>query len=322
MGLDYGKGTTDGGENKSTAAEDNKPIEKDITSGEDKTKAAAATSTTEGVQETEEAKKIREAKEGEGESNDEPGGLNKFYDENPDKKALSGKGEFKIKDGDYEEDDGKIIIRAKHLHDDIIGIIDDPNKFFKIKKANPEKAKLFTKWMGMKRSDGSPDVDRMASVLNEFLIAKTPEDERQIIDDNFPEWLATREFPFTFEEKAAAPGEKEVSKDIPYRYDELESAVGSLVNSYKGEKTDGQPEITAKEVWNDAKFFDALKANKFNPGSGKKRTPKELVKLAFEQAFNTTATKKAVTQGDRGGVQKVENGTKKGSKKKGPGGWY
>jgi len=324
-GLDY---SSDAGEKKSTATETGSDKQEDKTSEELEGEAAAETSAiVKDQEETTETKKKEEPeqKETTEKKKDEEGdNLKKYYDENPDKKSLDSKFDQKVKEGDYEEaDDGKIIIRAKHLYDDVKDMLDNPQKFFKIKKANLAKAKLFTKWMGVTRSDGSPDVDKMSSILNEFIIAETPEKSKKIVDENFPEWLGEGNLPFEFKEKEGGKGEENISKDVPYRYPELSDAIDSYIKSYTKTKVDGQPAITSEELWEDTRFFAELKKNKFDSSTGKLRSPSEIVKLSTENVYDLEKKETIVSQGGRKTTVKIEEKkTATTGKAKGPKSWY
>jgi len=316
MGLEYNKGTAEAGENKSTVSTENVATEGEIIPTEQKTEEAAGTSATGNSQEESKKKKV--------ETTDEEN-LSKFFDSNPDKKVLQIKDSLKVKEGDYEEGvDGTVIIRAKHLADDMQSMINNPQKFFNLRKSNPEKAVLFTKWMGIVRPDGKPDVDLMGSILNRFLIAKDPEEERAIIEEHFPN-LVEGKLPFKFEEPQGGKQEdRKVFVDVPYRYDELSSAIDLFLESYKTAKTNEQPDLTSQEIWDNASFFKALKGNKFDPETGKLRTPSDIVKIAIEKSFNTKSTGKNISsQGGTNAKQKVENAASTTTRKTGgPKGWY
>lgn len=208
------------------------------------------------------------------------------------------KEEYKLQEGDYEEKDGKLVVKAKHLADDI-------EKYFslkgeevirhvnKLRKANPEKAGILAKYLGFTLSDGTPDVDKFMSITRRYFSDKTPKDEAEELLSEFPEWVTDEdkksENPFVFVPAEQKKEENKVSPNIPYGVVEVEDGLSDLVEIYNAKQEEAGA-IKLETVLNNPKIFTFLKANKFNPETGELRPTKQILKMAFDEVYPVKKT--------------------------------
>lgn len=262
-----------------------------------------------------EKKEVKVSKEDE--ETEEEGGLSKHFENNPEQGRKVIDPEFELKEGDYEEKDGKLIVHADHLKKDIKDFLDlEGNDVIrhlkKLSKGNPKKVELLAKHMGFVDEEGAPNTDDFLYILKKYHNPKTPDEEAfALAKEHFPKWALdnTVEPPFVFEKKEEEA--KTFSKEIPYSLDDLEGVAGSEVDIYNA-KVDKHNQITLKEVMDDKRVLEFVKKNKFNPETGAMRDSKEVMKLVFTEVYKP---KKGSTTKPEGGKRGISFSSESGKSK-------
>ena len=243
------------------------------------------------------------------------GGLDDYFKKNPSEGRSLKKSEFALKEGDYEEKDGKIVIRSAHFEKDVKDFFNlqgsDATRHIKrLSKGNPQKLELMAKYMGFVDSDGEVDTNGFISVSKKYFSKNTSDEEAiKIEQEVFPKWLTdeTQPTPFIFEEEKK---EEPVSKDIPFTLDGIEGGVKSAVDIYNA-KVEEHNQITQKDVMNNPKMLEFIKSNKFDPATGELRKVSEVVSLAFDDNYSVKRSKKKSEGGKRGAAKSGKVAAKK-----------
>lgn len=181
-----------------------------------------------------------------------------------------------ITDNDFSEnEDGTIVIKAKHVADDLKTIVEkDASLFLQIHKANggEKKAEVIAKALGFK-SDGVRSVSSVAKdVIEAFVGADTEEEKAEISEKFFPDQLR-----YTDSEKLYS--EEIQEKDKPVEYSESEKT--NAINAYLVERRD----LTREDLTESVKFNDEMKKNKFSQETGEPLSAEEAVKIAAEKSL-------------------------------------
>lgn len=189
-----------------------------------------------------------------------------------------------VRDGDVVDgEDGKPIIKAKHVYDDMNSIFGVDGKteprletFFLINKHKPEKADVIAKAAGFRSRH------HLAAAIEEFREADA-DDQQQILNDQFPEWTHYNsgvDAPFTVDldnSVGSEPQAKVVSKkgDLPWDDKELDSAIDSYVAD--------NDNVTKQDILESVKLEETLVELSVLQKGGKVISAFDALKLAMPQ---------------------------------------
>lgn len=244
-----------------------------------------------------------------GESEDEPieGSLGEFLEKEETVTINKVSKHPDIQDGDIDkDDDGKSIIRAQHVYDEIESIFGSDKKeaklegFFKLNNAKPKKANEIAKICGFTSRH------KLAAAIEEYKEAKTVEDQNAILADQFPEWVWTKDVatPFSVDITSEEKGSVVHGKKLPWTKTELNQAIDSYV---------ADNEISKESITKSAKLMTLLEDNSTLSRGGKPLSADEVLKMVVPVANITPKKLSPNKQVSLGGqhVQQVKSSSKK-----------
>lgn len=228
--------------------------------------------------------------------------LTRYFDEdeNLPKKSMNVP-EGKIQDGDFSEEGEQVVIRAKHLADDINEILNEnAGLLITLRKRNPDKAKVISKALGFVRRNGEADVDGAVSFVRAVMDAENDDQAKEVFESQLNEriydWIqdgidfSDKDAPIRFDvqEGESQKNEKKVSESIPYVQSDIEGAIEAEIGK-SGSK------VSVKEVMDSPAFFSEMELNK-DPRTGSVVDVKQVVQKAFVKLYKPEPVAKQKTQ--------------------------
>lgn len=247
-----------------------------------------------------------EDEESEEEDEDDRPTIKKILDEEEAEPLPARKSKHQpLGDGDYEEEDGKVIIRAQHLVDEIVAVENNLKTYLKIyDKGDKAKAEfLAEKVFGFEGDDIRSAGKVMYDVMDAYVNAKGREAKAAIVDKYFTDQLKDEDFETNvyseIEEKSDENSDKSTKPDKHTEKD-FEKAI-------KLWQVDTDKKVDVAKLLDDPDFADAFSANSFDPKTGEA--------LAFQDKVNFALNSMDHSKSSEGSKEKVSiGGDKKGKK--------